>query len=310
MPVSRREFLKGVAATATATAIAIASAVPLGCATTPTRPRGQRIRFGYAAITWGGADLLAIEQISALGYPGIQLRNRVVAQFGGNPAVLRELLAQKKLTFVALSSGNVSIEPSRQAATIAEHVGHAQFLRDAGGLYLQVLDEPPRGRGVTPDDCVRLGGLLSEIGQRSAALGIPLVYHQHMNTISEKPDDAERVLAASDPKYVKLLLDVAHWQQGGGDPVAAIRKHRDRIVLLHLKDVEPVPAIGTKPAGYRFVELGRGRVDLPAVFDALREVKYEGWAVVELDSVADLGHSAADAAANNKTYLESRGFSL
>jgi inosose dehydratase len=304
MTVSRREFLKGVAATA------VAGALPLGRSTFARPEHRGVIRFGYAAITWGGADLQAIDEISGLGYPGIQLRNGAVAKFGGNPTELRDRLAARKLTLVALSSGNVTVDPSREADTIAEHVGHARFLRDVGGLYLQVIDERPAGRAVTPDDCARLGGLLSEIGRRTAEIGVPLVYHQHMHTISEQPDDAERVLAASDPRYVKLLLDVAHWQQGGGDPVAAIRRYRDRIGLLHLKDVTPLPAADGKPAGYRFVELGRGRVDLPAVFDALRDVRYEGWAIVELDSVADLGHSAAEGASINKRYLESRGFSL
>ena len=300
MTVSRREFLKGVAATA------VAGVVPMGCGVLGHSRPASRIRFGCAAITWGGDDLRAIDEISALRYPGIQLRSGAVAQFGADPAALRARLAARRLTFVALSSGNLSIDPAREAAMIAEHVAHARFLRDAGGLYLQLIDERPAGRAVTTDDCARLGGLLTRIGQRSAELGVTTVYHPHMGTIGERPDDAARVLAAADPATVKLLLDVAHWQQGGGDPAAAIRRHRDRLALLHLKDVETIPT----GDGYRFVELGRGRVDLPAVFAALREVGYDGWAVVELDSVAGVGHSAAAAAENNRRYLESRGFSF
>jgi len=307
VPLNRREFLKGVAITA------VAGALPIGCATARTRGRAvrrERMRFGYAAITWGGDDLRAIDEISALGYPGIQLRSGAVAQFGADPAALRARLAAHNLTFVALSSGNLSIDPAREAAMLEEHVAHARFLRDAGGLHLQIIDERPARRAITPDDCARLGALLTEIGRRSAPLGITLVYHPHMGSIGERPDDAERVLAASDAANVKLLLDVAHWQQGGGDPVAAIRRHHDRIALLHLKDVEPAPSTDGRPGGYRFVELGRGSVDLPGVFDALCDTAYDGWAVVELDSVAGLGHSAAEAAANNKRYLESRGFSV
>lgn len=264
------------------------------------------MRIGYAAITWGGADLTAIDDISALGYPGIQLRGSAVTQFGADPGALRARLAARHLTFVALSSGNVGIDPAREAQTIAEHASHARFLREAGGLYLQLIDERPPGRAVTPDDCVRLGGVLSEIGRRAREAGVQAVYHPHMGTIGERPDDAERVLAASDPAAVALLLDVAHWYQGGGDPAAAIRRHRDRLALLHLKDVEPSDQRGS----YRFVELGRGRVDLPAVFDALRDVRFDGWAIVELDSVAGTGHSAREAAASNKAYLASHGIPL
>jgi inosose dehydratase len=267
------------------------------------------MRIGYAAITWGGADLQAIDDIAALGYPGIQLRSGAIAQFRADPGGLRARLAARNLTFVALSSGNVGIDPARRAQTIAEHASHAQFLRDAGGLYLQLIDERPAGRAVTPDDCARLGDILSDIG-RACPAGVQAVYHPHMGTIGERPEDADRVLAASDPAAVKLLLDVGHWYQGGGDPAAAIRRHRDRLALLHLKDVEPLAATAGKAAGYRFVELGRGRVDLPAVFDALRDVRFDGWSIVELDSVAGTGRTAREAAANNKAYLESRGLAL
>ena len=101
----------------------------------------------------------------------------------------------------------------------------------------------PPGVPSHPTTAPASADVLSEIGRRTAELGIPVGYRPHMGTIGERPDDADRVLSAADPRYVKLLLDVAHYQQGGGDPVAAIRRYRDRLLLLHVKDVEsPVPS--------------------------------------------------------------------
>jgi inosose dehydratase len=110
---------------------------------------------------------------------------------------------------------------------------------------------------------------------------------------------------------VRLLFDVAHYQQGGGDPVPAIRTYRDWIDVVHLKDVRPAPESGGsggsgRPGGaspYQFVELGRGRVDLPGVFAALREINYRKWAIVELDRVPDPGRTPKEAAETNKRYL-------
>src|SRR4051812_36355190 len=70
------------------------------------------IRFGYAAITWGGRDRDAMADISAAGYPGIQLRASVLREYAGRPAALRDELARHALTFVALSSGNLRIDPA------------------------------------------------------------------------------------------------------------------------------------------------------------------------------------------------------
>ena len=63
---------------------------------------------------------------------------------------------------------------------------------------------------------------MTEIGNRTADIGIPVAYHNHMNAIGERPEEVDWVLEATDPRYVKVLLDIAHYQQGGGDPVRAI----------------------------------------------------------------------------------------
>jgi len=106
---------------------------------------------------------------------------------------------------------------------------------------------------------------------------------------------------------------VAHYLQGGGDPVAAIRKYGSQLLFLHLKDVETrTPAGGeTPPRPYRFVELGRGRVDLPGVVRALGEIAFRGWVVIELDAVPDRARSAKEAAEQNRRYVTERlGFTI
>ena len=192
---------------------------------------------------------------------------------------------------------------------MAKHTANAKFVRDTGGLYLQVLDQlKPWPRKVTVDECKRLGALLTELGKRTADIGIPLTYHNHMNTISEHPENLDMVMESSDPRFVKLLLDTAHSVAGGGDPTAAVRKYHERMIFVHLKDVVDIPA-DTPKAKYPFewVELGRGRVNLPAVFVALAEVNYQGWAVVELDRVpAKAVRTPKECALINRKYLEEK----
>ena len=55
---------------------------------TPISPAPSEIHFGYAAITWGGNDRQAVEDIASLGFPGIQLRANCIQEFG-SPAELR-----------------------------------------------------------------------------------------------------------------------------------------------------------------------------------------------------------------------------
>src|SRR5207237_363235 len=92
-----------------------------------------RIRFGCAAITWNGNDRQAIDDIAALGFHGIQLRQSAFDTWGDRPAELKDLLAQKSLVLVALSSGNVSLDPATEKDSLARPTLHARFVRDVGG---------------------------------------------------------------------------------------------------------------------------------------------------------------------------------
>ena len=299
LQLSRRSFVTALGS------VAAALAVPEGLAADLIRGT-QRIRFGYAAITWGGKDLEAIKEVAEVGFRGIQLRSPILKDFGTRPKELKDLLAQNKLTLVALSGGGPRNDEYVPAEEIATQVRHANFLRDTGGLYLQMTDSArPKNRKPGKEDFKRLGSLLTDIGKRTSDLGIPIAYHNHMRSLGEAPDEVDALMAAADPRYVKLLLDVAHYAQGGGDPIKAIEKHHERILFLHIKDVESVAPTAESSSNYRFVELGRGRVDLPGVFAALEKVKFQGWAIVELDSVPDKSRTPKESAMISKAYLES-----
>ena len=299
--MQRRDFLKTVG---TVGAAAVLRGVGHAAA--------ADIRFGYAAITWQGNDRQAIEDIAAVGFKGIQLRANLLPEFGEKPAALRELLAKHALTMVAFSSGNMRIDPAVEREELEKHTRHARFVRDVGGLYLQLTDERPKGRPVTAADYKRMGHLLTELGKRTADLGIPVGYHNHMNNLGERPEEIRAVLDAADPRFVKLQLDTAHYQQGGGDPAAAVREYKDRLLFLHIKDLEsPVPgATGDTSRSYRFVELGRGQVNLKAVFDALADASFRGWAVVELDRVPNNARTPKESAEICRKYVEGLGYEI
>ena len=315
--LSRREFVAGLGAVVAASFLPdqtlahfepLYPPVDLSYFENSISPAPAEIRFGYAAITWDGDDRQAIEDIAAVGFRGIQLRSNVLQEFGDQPGALRELLEKHRLTMVALSSGNVRIDPAVESEELAKHTRHAKFVHDVGGLYLQVTDERPKRPAVTRDDYRRLARLLTEIGKRSADLGISLGYHNHMNALGERPEEVDWILEAADPRYAKLELDVAHYFQGGGNPVKAIERYHDRLLFLHLKDVERSPSSDVAKAkrSYRFVELGRGQVDLPGIFKALHQVGFRGWAIVELDTVPDKTGTPKDSAILSKRYLQEK----
>ena len=78
----------------------------------------------------------------------------------------------------------------------------------------------------------------------------------------------------------------------GGDPISFMRQHHDRIPYLHLKsvaaDIQKQVAVENIPFATAvgmdmFCELSEGMVDFLALRDVLREIGYDGWAIVEQD---------------------------
>jgi inosose dehydratase len=297
--LGRRKFLASLGALASAFRLKAEATGPLFDARGFRLQAEGKIRVGYAAITWGGDDAKAIDEISEVGFKGIQLRSSAFDAFGSRPAVLRDLLAKRGLTFAVLSSGNLKYQPADRAAQIDLHLSHAKFVRDAGGQMLQVIDEKPKDRPVRPDDYRALADMLNTLGEKTKAIGVPLVYHHHMNSTGEPPDAIEAIMKNSAAAAVGLLFDIAHYQQGGGDPVKAIRRYGKAIKVVHLKDVRPIDAA----PGYQWVELGRGRVDVKGCVAALKDIGFDGWAIVELDRVVDTGGSPKASAAANRDFV-------
>lgn len=268
------------------------------------------LKLGYSAITWGGNDVQAIKEIAGLGFKGVQLRANVLKEFSAKPEELRALLTQYKLALPMFSSGNANINTGDDEAIIQTHVSNAKFVKALGGQNIQLTNSSrPKEGTPSAEDLKKYGRLLNEIGRRTRDLGVQVNYHNHMHQLGETPEEVAVILENCDPQYVKLELDIAHYHQGGGDPVAAIKKYQSRLNALHLKDVRPKEN-DPNPKAYTFVELGQGKVNLPGVFKALQDIKFKGWGIVELDSVPDKSKTPVQCAEITRSYLNSLGIKV
>jgi inosose dehydratase len=310
--IPRREFLLGLRAVGAAAAVA---SVPgrviwptralypprdLSCFDKPIPPAAAEIRTGLAAVTWGENWRQAIDDIAASGFRGVRFQANSMRGFGSS-GKLRDSLEERQIKLVALSLEGVRLEPMREAEEVARHTGLAKFIHEVGGMYLEVTDHRPQQCLVGSEDYVRRGRLLTQIGKRTADLGITLGYHNHPG---QRLKEVDQILEAADPRCVKLVLDVAGYFQAGGDPAWAIEKYKDRLLFLHIEDVEKLP--DNSKHSCRFVEPGREQVNLPTVFNRLGDVKFRGWVVVELERVADASHTLKEAAIVAKKFLEER----
>jgi inosose dehydratase len=141
-----------------------------------------------------------------------------------------------------------------------------------------------------------------------ARFGVRVGLHNHLGALVESHAQLDDFLARC--PACGLILDTAHLAAAGGDPLAAVRDHADRIVAVHLKDwLVTNPSIGLDRwyERGRFCELGAGNIGLDnlAVMRALAAAGYGGWVFVEQDT--HLRDPRLDLAASRE-YLRRAGF--
>ena len=146
--------------------------------------------------------------------------------------------------------------------------------------------------------------------------GLRLVYHPHAETHVEYEDQIELLLEQTDPDLVSVLLDTGHHAYRGGDPVDFMRRHHERIPYLHLKSVDPDLQKKVKEEGIpfaeavkmgMFVEPSVGIVDFLAFRDVLREIDYDGFAIVEQDMYPAPFDKPLPIAKRTRSYLREIG---
>ncbi len=134
-------------------------------------------------------------------------------------------------------------------------------------------------------------GNLDRLAAAAARMGITATLHPHVGTMVETADDVERVLAGSG---IGLCLDTGHLMIGGADPVALAARFAGRIRHTHLKDLDATWAGRVRSGEVTYTDavrggmyrpLGQGDVDIAAIVGSLEAAGYDGWYVLEQDTI-------------------------
>jgi inosose dehydratase len=122
--------------------------------------------------------------------------------------------------------------------------------------------------------------------------GMKSVLHPHTDTHVQNTEQMERYLEDTDTDLVDVCLDTGHHAYCDGDPVEFMRKWHHRIPYLHIKSVDLEVRDEIRREGISFAkaveidmfcELSCGVVDFRVFAEVLKEVDYNGVAIVEQD---------------------------
>jgi sugar phosphate isomerase/epimerase len=255
--LTRRRFA------ALSAAAAAALAVPLKLQAAATRSGRE---FGVQLYTLRNqiSDLAAdLELVHQIGYNSVELYPGV---YNRPPKELKALIEAHGLK---APSGHFDY------ATIADKVDYAA---DAGLEYM-ICPAIPRAQWETLDGFRQAAAYLNKALPKISAAGMKLGYHAH--NYEYKPIEGstgfEVLMKELDPA-VRFELDVYWATEAGQNVVELMRKYRQRLALMHLKDRKPADAFSFVPGpkGAHFTEAGSGTIDWKALLGEARKlgVKY------------------------------------
>lgn len=120
--------------------------------------------------------------------------------------------------------------------------------------------------------------LLPYIDKKVKEYDIKMAIHTHGPDISYFPDAADVMahVADLDPR-IGICLDLGHTARFGASCVEDLKKYKDRIFDIHIKDETQASKAG------QTCEMGRGVMDIPAIVKTLRKIGYTGVCSLEFE---------------------------
>jgi inosose dehydratase len=297
------------------------------------------IKIANAPCSWGVLEFelagkaagfeQVLNEIRDTGYQGTEL-----GDWGFMPTVPSQLKTELDKRSLAMVGAFVPVflkDRSKHAAGAATAVKTAELMADAGykDAFIVLADE----NGSIKERTLNAGRVTASMGlskeewkifgeganlvahKVKEKTGLRTVFHHHCAGYVETPAEIDNLLAFTDPSLVGLVLDMGHYMFGGGDPLTALKNHSDRIWHIHFKDCHPAVSEKSRKenwdyfksvGGGVFCELGKGSVNFPAIVKELKNLKYDGWIVVEQDVLPGMGNPF-DCAKRNREFIKSLG---
>ncbi len=295
----------------------------------------DRFLFGAAPDSWGVLDYPGpsweqsyekmMDEIVEAGYSGTELGP--YGFFPTDPKILKPELEKRKLNLLASFVPVKMTDPSAGAAVIERIRKVGNLLASLKAPFLVIADDQSvernafSGRAYDPGcptlsahQWKHIGKIVADAEKVANEFGLDLVFHPHVATYVETPEECELFYDATSHTNVGLCLDTGHCVYGHGDSVKEAEKYKDKLRFVHIKDCNNKVLDEARRNKWTFEEaiehkvftvIGDGDIDFPDFFKTLLKNGYSGWSVVEQDvKFGDTTIPPKDSVAASLKYLK------
>jgi inosose dehydratase len=273
----------------------------------------ERFLFASAPDSWGVLDYPGpsweqsyekmLDEMVEAGYTGSELGP--YGFFPTDPKILQPQLEKRKLKLLASFVPVKMTDPAAGQAAMERIRKVGNLLATLKAPFLVIADDqsPERnafsGRAydkgcptLSAEQWKHIGKIVADAEKVANEFGLDLVFHPHVATYVETPEECERFYDATSHTNVGLCLDTGHCVYGYGDSVKEAEKYKSKLRFVHIKDCNTTVLEEARRNKWTFEEaiehkvftvIGQGNIDFPAFFRTLVKNGYSGWSVVEQD---------------------------
>jgi len=263
---SRRDFLRTTAVRAGAGFAALGGLMSAAC-----QPGGRKKKIPVGVQLYSVRDLAAkdlpatLEAIGRMGYKGVEF----AGYYGweSKPKELRRLLDANGLKCCGTHTGLDTVTGDALKAT-------AELHSVLGNTFLIVPSLQVEGAPGWREMAKRF----NEIAAKAKELGMRVGYHAHAGDFRKLGDTTSwEIFFDNTAADVIMQLDTGNCLQGGGDPVAILKKYPKRSASVHVKEF----------GGPEAAVIGQGDVRWAEVFEICESTGSTEWYVVEHEVGSD-----------------------
>ncbi len=246
---------------------------------------------------WTGTPDDVLDAVSTAGYDGVEFSNVMIGHYLQTPDRFATAVRKRNLVcaaFAYATTGFTTAERFEEDLAGAQRA--LEFCSVLGiPLCLGGAASPSRdGYDLKFEQAVRFYDAVTEHGVRMGVM-VCVHPHSHHGSLIESAEEYDRILSITAGSGLMFNPDAGHIVRGGQNLMDCMRRHRDRIAHVHIKDVDE---------NGNWQPLGQGIIEWQPLFDFLKETHYKGWIVAEEESGAARKNPLA-AISRNREFLKS-----
>ncbi len=189
-----------------------------------------------------------LSALAACGFQNIEPSGSAGNFYGYSAAELAPLTQEAGLEVPSLGVGLSNLQNDLDLVVSEAHAFGARYVRISGSSAWTLADYS------------RIAAILNEAGERLAAEGIRVAYHNHgfeFETAENGVTGYDVLVRETDPAFVTMELDVYWSASVGVSATDLFQRYPGRFELLHLKDMA---------ADGSFADVGEGTINFAEIF--------------------------------------------